>query len=355
MGGIERFVENLAGGLSNRGHDVTVLCCRTDEGSPPCEDADGYAVQRLPSSTRAERHLGVPYPFPEPLQLRRSLERLLPRSDVVHVQDALYASSVATLLLSRRRGVASVLTQHVGFVPQRTRWLDAVQQAAISTLGRSARLATLVATYNPAVASWVEERWGVSGVRVLPAGVPARAESARDGAALRDEFGLPQDRFLALFVGRDVAKKGLDVFLGAADESYELVAVTDRPGDGGATFRGFMPPDRLQELLGCVDAFVLPSEGEGFPLALQEALAAGLPVVTTRQPGYEHYLSADDVLYVERDPEAVRGALRRLAADGELGLRLSERSRAAAERHFGMKGFVDAYEQIYDEARERAG
>jgi glycosyltransferase involved in cell wall biosynthesis len=355
VGGIERFVENLAGGLSNRGHDVTVLCCRTDEGSPLLEDGDGYAIQRLPASTRAERHLGVPYPVPEPLQLQRSLERLLSRSDVVHVQDALYATSVAALLLSRRRGVPSVLTQHVAFVPQRTRWLDAVQHVAIATFGRSARRATLVATLNPAVATWVEERWGVADVRVLPVGVPDRAEAIRDGSAIRGEFGLPQDRFLALFVGRDVAKKGLDVFLGAADESYELVAVTDRPGNGDATFLRFMPPDRLQELLGCVDAFVLPSEGEGFPVALQEALAAGLPVVTTRQPGYEHYLSADDVLYVERDPGAVRGALRRLAADDELRVRLSERSRAAAERHFGMEGFVDAYEQIYDEARERAG
>jgi glycosyltransferase involved in cell wall biosynthesis len=86
-------------------------------------------------------------------------------------------------------------------------------------------------------------------------------------------------------------------------------------------------------------------------MSLQEALAAGLPVVTTRQPGYDHYLTADDVLYVERDPEAVRSALRRLAEGGELRRRLSERSRAAAERHFGVERFIDAYEEVYDEVR----
>jgi D-inositol-3-phosphate glycosyltransferase len=353
VGGIERFVEILAGGLADRGHDVTVLCCRTERESPLFEEVDGYVIERVPASNRPERHLGVPYPCPRPLKLRRALERLLSRVDVVHVQDALYASSVAALVLSRRRGVPSVLTQHVGFVPQRTRWLDALEQAAIATLGRSARLATLVATLNPAVARWVETRWGIRDVRVLPVGIPSVTNRARDCAAVRRSFGLSPDRFLALFVGRDVPKKGLDVFLAAADTNYELVAITDRPREGRATFLPFTSPGRFQELLSCVDAFVLPSEGEGFPISLQEALANGLPVVTTRQPGYDHYLSADDVLYVERHPEAVRRALRRLVEGEELRLRLSERARAAAERHFGMERFIDAYEEVYEEARGR--
>ncbi len=353
VGGIERFVEILAGGLADRGHDVTVLCCRTERESPLREEVDGYLIERVPASNRPERYLGVPYPLPEPSRLWRALERLLSRVDVLHVQDALYVSSIAALVRSRRRGVPSVLTQHIAFVPQRTRWLDAMERAAIATLGRSARLATLVATLNPAVASWVEERWGIPDVRVLPVGIPRRTDPAGDRAAVRRSFGLAPDRFLALFVGRDVPKKGLDVFLRAADDSYELVAVTDRPGAGGATFLPFMSPGRLQELLSCVDAFVLPSEGEGFPISLQEALAVGLPAVTTRQPGYDHYLSAEDVLYVARDAGAVRGALRRLVEDGDLRLRLSERSRAAAQRHFGMERFIDAYEEVYEEARDR--
>src|SRR5207247_1343706 len=130
----------------------------------------------------------------------------------------------------------------------------------------------------------------------------------------------------------------------AADQAYDLVAVTDRPNGGSARFLPFMSSDRLQELLGCVDAFVLPSEGEGLPVSLQEALATGIPVVTTRQPGYERYLSADDVIYVERDAAAVRAALLRLVGDEGLRHRLGSRSREAAERNFGIEGFVRGYE-----------
>ena len=140
---------------------------------------------------------------------------------------------------------------------------------------------------------------------------------------------------MALFVGRDVPKKGLDVFLAAGDPAYELVAVTDRAGSApGARLLPFMPAARLGELLHAVDAFVLPSEGEGFPLTLQEAFATGLPVVTTMQPGYEHYLDPADVLVIERTPDSLRAALGRLAGDPALQQALSARSLAVARRAF---------------------
>jgi glycosyltransferase involved in cell wall biosynthesis len=230
--------------------------------------------------------------------------------------------------------------------------LDAAQHAAHATVGRAARLATVVATLNPAVAGWVRVRWGVDDPLVLPVGVPATS-TRLDRLDLRRSFGLPADRFVALFVGRDVPKKGLGVFLGAADPAYQLVAVTNcaTSSQRGATIFSFMRPERLQELFACVDAFVLPSEGEGFPLSLQEALANGLPVVTTWQAGYDRYLEPDDVLVVDRDAGSVREVLLRLVGDEDLRASLARRSRAAAERSFGVESFVSAYEQTYAQAR----
>lgn len=350
VGGIERFVEILAGGLAGRGHEVNVVCCGFG-GAPRHEELRGFVVDRIPSSYVLERRVNVPFPIPEPTRMIGLLGRSLRLADVVHVQEAIYATSLPALLLARRHGVASVLTQHVAFVPQRSRVLDGVQHAAHATLGRASRLATVVATYNPAVAEWVRLRWGIDDPRVLPVGVLA-SRSPKDRRELRRSFGLPSNRFIALFVGRDVPKKGLDVFLGAADPAYELVAVTDRaPNSQGATTLPFMEPERLQELLDCVDAFVLPSEAEGFPLSLQEALAKGLPVVTSWQDGYDHYLAPDDVLVVQRDARSIREALLRLVEDDELRASLARRSHAAAERSFGVESFVSAYEETYSEAR----
>jgi glycosyltransferase involved in cell wall biosynthesis len=351
VGGIERFAESLAGGLAARGHEVTVVCCRAD--GAPAREHGAYEVVRIPSTYVLERRLRVPYPLPSPVVVR-TLARLLQNAEVVHVQDAVYATSVAALIAARRRGVPSVLTQHVGFVPQTNRVLDAIEHGALATIARGARLATVVTTVNPAVAAWAARTWRIPEPLVLPVGVAPPAGAASDRGLVRRSFGLPEDRFLALFVGRDVSKKGLDVFLGARDPAYELVAVTDRSGHAtGGTLLPFMASDRLGELLHAVDAFVLPSEGEGFPLTLQEAFAAGLPVVTTMQPGYERYLDPSDVLVIDREAGSLRAALRRLAGNPELREALAERSLVVAEDHFGLERFVSAYVELYAEAINR--
>jgi D-inositol-3-phosphate glycosyltransferase len=355
VGGVERYVEILAGELARRRHEVTVLACRTG-GAPRSELADGVQVVRVPASDLLRTRLDVPWPVPEPVTLVRTLRRLLSRADVVNPQDAIYATSVAALALARQARVPSVLTQHVAFVPQGGRALDAAQHAAIRTIGRSARLATRVVSYNPAVAEWASRTWGLDGVQVLPPGVPDAPVVDRD--ALRAELGLGPDRFVALFVGRDVPKKGLDVVLAAADPAYELLAVTDRPAGAardGVRIVPFVPPERLRELLAVVDAFVLPSEGEGFPLTLQEALVTGLPCVVTPGPGYERYLRDGEAMPVQRDAEAIRDALRRLAADGQFRAALAARAREAGGREFGVERFAEAYEAAYADAIAQGG
>jgi glycosyltransferase involved in cell wall biosynthesis len=347
VGGIEQYVDNLAHGLAARGHTVTVAACRTDGAAREEQDGD-VRIVRLPATDVLDDRLNVPYPVPEPFAAWRTLRRLVAAADIVHPHDAIYATSVLSLVLARRKGVSSMLTQHVAFVPQRNLALNAAQRAAIATLGRSARLATRVVAYNPAVADWAKTTWGLANVPVLPPGVPEAPNVDRD--EVRRGLGLPSDRFIALFVGRDVPKKGLDVFLGAGDPTYELLAVTDRPpaiAPSGARILPFVEPGRFRELLACVDAFVLPSEGEGFPLALQEALVTGVPCIVTPGPGYEHYLREDEAMLVPRTPGAIRVALLSLAGDASFRAQLASRSEEAGAREFGLAHFVDEYERLY--------
>jgi D-inositol-3-phosphate glycosyltransferase len=347
VGGIERFVEILAEGLAAAGDEVTVLCCRYGR-SAPLEHANGVRIVRLPSTYAPKRLWNVPYPLPEPVALARELRRLVGSADVVHAHDALYVTSVAALAAARALRVPAVLTQHVAFVPQSSRLLDAIERLAIATLGRCARLASHVVAYNPAVAAWAEETWRVPPVGVVSPGVPEAPQV--DRPTLRRELGLPEDRLVALFVGRDVPKKGLDVFVAARDPAYELVAVTDRVSPlppEGVRLLPFMEPERLREVLCAVDAFVLPSEAEGFPLSLQEALVTGLPCVVVRGPGYEHYLRAGESLFVRREADDIRGALRRLAADEPFRRLLASRAREAGRREFGLERFVQAYRSLY--------
>ena len=352
VGGIERFVEILAEGLAERGHDVTVATCRTG-GAPNREQASTVQIVRIPATDVMRRRFKVPYPVPSPRACVTTLRDLVSNADVVHVQDAEYVTSVAALLLARRRGVPAILTQHVAFVSHGHALLDLVRRIVSRTLGRAARAADRVAAYNPTVAEWAKRTWRLQDVRILPVGVAPPPTSPDQRALVRRELGLQEDAVVALFAGRDVPRKRLDVFLGAADPAYELVAVTDRRDNGatGAHLVPFMAPDRFARLLAAADVFVIPSVGEGLPLALQEALVSGVPCVVTREPGYERYLSESEAVFVPSESSAVRDALRRLAADPEERRRLGERARVVGEREFGAGPFVDAYESLYEEAR----
>lgn len=351
VGGIERFVEILAEGLAQRGHDVTVATCRT-RGSPAIEQSGPVRIVRVRASDLPRERLGVPYPVPSPLGLVRALRELIAEADVVHANDALYLTTLAALALARRDGVPSVLTQHVSFTPQGNVVLDLLQHAAVRTIGRSSRLADAVTAYNPSVAESARRRWRLREVKVLPIGVPSPPVSEADRMATRRELGLPEDRFIALFTGRDVPAKRLDLFLSAGDPAYELVAVTDRPADDSpARLLPFMTPARFGRLLAAADAFVLPSRAEGLPLALQEALVAGVPCIVTRLPGFDRFLADADAIFVPPEPGAIRDGLRRLATDESFRRALADRARRAGERQFGLDRFVDAYEALYHDLR----
>jgi glycosyltransferase involved in cell wall biosynthesis len=150
------------------------------------------------------------------------------------------------------------------------------------------------------------------------------------------------DRLLVLFVGRLVEKKGYDLLLRAADPAYEMVFAGDgsdrRLLDGrpGVHHLGALPPAALADMYRACDIFALPSESEGFPLTVQEAMASGLPVVTTDDPGYAPYgLSREHVTLLPRDAGRLRTALRSLADDA------ARRERAGAwSRRFAVANFA---------------
>ncbi len=192
VGGIERFTETLAEGLAARGHRVEVICCRHGW-APLQEGLNNVTIRRVPSSTLLQRRLGVPWPIPAPVSLRRAMREAVARADIVHAQDAIYATTGAALRAATRQGVPSVLTQHVGFVPQKHRLFDVAQHAAIATLGRVSRRATAITTVSDAVADWAADTWDLERPRTFPVGVEPpigrpTTTVARSGASSEPEM-----------------------------------------------------------------------------------------------------------------------------------------------------------------------
>jgi glycosyltransferase involved in cell wall biosynthesis len=156
-----------------------------------------------------------------------------------------------------------------------------------------------------------------------------------------------------LCVGRLVPDKGQVLLLEAVAQlrergiAVELSLVGDGPEQGGlmraaerlgiagsVTFRGALSPAEVNSLYRTADVFCLPSFAEGLPVVLMEAMAHGLPVVTTRIAGIAELVQdgVSGAVVAPGRADLVAEALARLGADPELRARWGDAGRARVRR-----------------------
>ncbi len=106
----------------------------------------------------------------------------------------------------------------------------------------------------------------------------------------------------------------------------------------------------IPEILNCSDIVTLPSYREGLPVSLQEALATGLPVVTTDVPGCRETVEdgVNGFLIPPRDARALASAIERLLTDAELRAVMGKRGREKAEREFDVRCIVQQHLELYE-------
>lgn len=280
-GGVEIVAGALARALGARGLDVTWLATNA---TPPPQDLNARA---LSAWNIAERRLGFPWPLPGPRAMG-AIWRAVRESDAVLAHDGLYATTIAAFLASRRFGKPFVLVQHVGEVPYRNPALRLLMRAANAVVTRPIlAMADQVVFISRTTAAHFEGVRYRRPPQFIFNGVDQQVFAPGDKARARAALGLAPDARIALFVGRFVEKKGLDLLerLAAARPEVTFAFAGWGPKDPAgwglpnvARFEG-LAGESLAHLYRAADLLILPSVGEGFPLVIQEALACGLPVV----------------------------------------------------------------------------
>lgn len=346
-GGLEVMVRRVATGLAAR-HRVSLLTTAW-EGAEGVVEEEGVRVHRVPALHVTESW-GVPYPLPLGPGLAAAW-REVGQADLLWAHGALYATSLLAACSSRRRGTPLVLTEHVGWVPY-GRWaVEAVERSAWATAGRfvlgSAAAAT---TYNLRVMDWLAHRRPELPTHYVGNGVDVetfRPRSAGERLRMRRELGLPENETLVLFAGRESAKKNLDAVLSIPRSGFRLVVCGARRSLPEEVINlGLVPYERMPDLFASVDAMVHASVGEGFPLAVQEAVATGLPLVLLWEEGYGRWLEPPVVAACDRLPD-LAPAVTALAADRERRAELGRRSRKWAVERWSWERTVEEYEELF--------
>ncbi len=360
LGGIENHIRVLAEAQVRRGHEVTVLAANRGWRSE-VRTLNGVTV------VLAGR-LGTVASTPLSPMLFRRLRGI--DADIVHLHFPHPPGEIAQWLFGR--GTGTVLTYHSDIVRQRR-----IRRLDHPLLRRVLLSADRILVTSP---SYIESSRYLRPLRdkctVVPLGINIEHFEDQGGVGkreLRARWGLPTDAPVAVFVGRLRYYKGLDHLLRALplvpevhlllvgdgplwDHTRELAAslgVMDRvvfTGDVGEV-----------ELPGCYmagDLFVLPSHtrAEAFGTSLVEAMAAGLPVVSTEIQTGTSWVNTHGVtglVVPPADPAALADAIRSLAGDPDNRLRMGRAGRARACELFQASTMVEKVEAVYREVLER--
>ena len=144
----------------------------------------------------------------------------------------------------------------------------------------------------------------------------------------------------------DIVPQARLVIVGEGPERAAIAAEAVASGwDNRFLMAGFMSePHRW---IGNLDILALTSLSEQAPIAVIEAMAAGLPVVSLDVGDVAAMVSAENLPFIVKDEAAFRAALKRLASDAALRRRIGEANRQVAVNRFDESHMVGAYEKLY--------
>ncbi|MFH1144626.1 MAG: glycosyltransferase [Candidatus Eisenbacteria bacterium] len=225
-------------------------------------------------------------------------------------------------------------------------------------------------------AEWLREYYGerTAPIEVIPNGLDCGPfENLPSGTAVRAEFGIPGAVPLILCIARMVPVKNLDVLLAAMalsplrETGAHLLLLGDGPVKGALMerARGEALEGRVhfagtrqdtRPFLAAADLACLPSRSEAQPIAILEAMAAGLPVVATRVGGIPEMVEdgKTGLLVAPGNPAELADALARALADPSWARLAGEGGRSRVEAVFSIQARARRIEGLIERLVERA-
>lgn len=321
VNGVSTSIETFRHNLASLGHTVHLIA--PDYLTP---SADETNIMRVPA-----RHL--PFDPEDRLMsykwVMAQLEKLRSEQyDIIHIQTPFVAHYLGTKL-SRLLGIPCVETYHTFFEEYLHHYVPLVPKRVMRFVAKrfsrhqGNSLDGMVVPSHPML--HILKRYGITTpTEVIPTGIEPASFVPGDRQAFRENHGIPQDRPVLLFLGRVAHEKNIgfliklvervkneiaDVLLviageGPARDSLELEVKKQGLGEN-VRFIGYL--DRHTELNNCyraADIFVFSSRTETQGLVLLEAMAQGVPVVSTAELGTRDVLREGAGVWIAQEDVA---------------------------------------------------
>lgn len=279
-GGVERVVEELAIRLTRRGHKVSVIC-RTNY-TLKMSTYNQVNIIRLPAFNQKHFEMITHTSL-------ASLYLVLKKFDVVHIHSV--DPAILTPFVKPFHPI--VATSH-GQAYRREKWgriAKSLSRTAEKIFIKSPNICTAV---SKTLAKYYFNKYGHK-VTYIPNGIEIQQPVS---SFYIEQFGLKSDKYI-LFVGRLMATKGPKLFIdaykrtgldmklvivGGSSHTNEYEMSLKKEADKNILFLGYQYGKTLQSLYSNCKIFVFPSQIEGLPIVLLEALSFLRPVIFSDIP-----------------------------------------------------------------------
>lgn len=355
-GGVEVVVTELARRMAALGHEVTCydrsgVDVVTGDVANCCERVvDGVRV--VPVKTIDKKGLAA-----LSSSYFATLAAIKDRPDVIHYHAE---GPCVPLPLAKHAGIRTVATIH-GLDWQRAKWGKLASSYIKMGEKAAANKADGLIVLSKSARSYFKNAYGRTAM-FIPNGIEVK--QPRGVNHIKEKWGLDKGSYL-LYLGRLVPEKRPELLIeafkklgtdkrlviagGGSDTSeYEAFLRTAAQGDPRILFTGFVNGAPLEELYSNCLAYVLPSDVEGMPMSLLEAMAHGCCCVTSDIPECVDVLAGNGVTFEKGAADSLQAALRGLFADGDRASILGAAAKARVEKTYNWDSVVERTLAVYE-------
>ncbi len=360
MGGLEKKLFDFISRIDKSRYRVVICCLKQG----------GYFKEALESlgTPFYERLLGHKYD----LTAFGKLKRILAAEKVDLIYSFVHPNTLILSNLARRLGLVKglIMSIHATGSPSGGRLIGYRQRPFLSRVNRFLAVAHAHKRYLVEIEGLKEDK-----IEVIHNGVDIdRYYPGPADLALRQELGIQKEERVVVTVASLRPVKQIDNLLRAIP-----AVLAERPntrfllvGDGSergrlielardlgilkqVTFAGIR--NDINAILRLGDYFVLPSGTEAFPNVLLEAMASGLPIVTTDVGSVRELVTDRESAYIVPPgrPDDLSRAVNMLLSDEETANTFKERGRRIVEERFTLKQMCEKRERVFDSVLASCG
>ena len=354
-GGVEVVVTELARRMAALGHEVTCYdrsgadVMTGDAADCRAHTVDGVRV--VPVRTIDKKGLAA-----LSSSYFATLAAIKDGPDVIHYHAE---GPCVPLPLAKRAGIRTVATIH-GLDWQRAKWGRLASTYIKMGERAAATKADGLVVLSKSAQSYFEDAYGRTAT-FIPNGIEKKQPTPT--SQIKERWGLDEGSYL-LYLGRLVPEKRPELLIeaykglgtdkklviagGGSDTSeYEASLREAAQGDPRILFTGFVNGGPLEELYSNCYAYVLPSDVEGMPMSLLEAMAYGRCCVTSDIPECADVLAGNGVTFERGSADSLRAALQDLLADGGRVAALGDVAKSHVEKTYNWDSVVERTLELY--------